>query len=327
MAKSAIYLYIVQNPSILKLPLLFSQYLYQHKLLNLPGIGSFELDPSVAIPEANDKNTADFKKFIRFIQKPVLKPDDEFIDFIRLNTGKIRPLAESDIDSFLDEGRLMLNIGKPFFITGIGTLHKNREGLYEFSPGEPTVERLEGEGAGEKIVRKRSVFDSGYSQLEPESNLLRKLLIAGGIIVGLTAIVWGGYILYNNNVEPQTAEQPGSANTQDTSSGTVPPTDSLLADTSSASAIDSTAAKAPQLVADPGSYKFVLETTSNKNRAVKRIAFLNTISPRMKMETNDSTSFKIFVMLPSAAADTNRIKDSLNSWYWGRKEMKVSIEK
>lgn len=311
----------------MKLPLLFSQYLYQHKLLNLPGIGSFELDPSVAIPDPADKNTADFKKFIRFIQKPVLKPDDEFIDFIRVNTGKIRPLAESDVDSFLDEGRLLLNIGKPFFITGIGTLQKNRAGLYEFSPGEPTVERLEGEGHGEKIVRKRSAFDSGYSQLEPESNILRKLLIAGGIIVGLTAIVWGGYILYNNNVEPQTTEQTTSSKTQDSTLGSVPPTDSLVSDSSAAAARDSITAPAPQLTADPGSYKFVLETTSSKNRAMKRMAVLNTVSPRMKMETGDSAFFKIFVMLPASAADTNRIKDSLNSWYWGRKEMKVSIEK
>ncbi len=114
----------------LKLSSVFAQYLYQHKKLNLPGIGSFDIDPSVSVPDVAEKSSADFGQYIHFTNKPVARPDEEFIDFIRVQTGKIRPLAESDLESYLSDGKLLLNIGKPFFIEGVGTLHKVREVNY-----------------------------------------------------------------------------------------------------------------------------------------------------------------------------------------------------
>ena len=33
----------------------------------------------------------------------------------------------------------MLNIGKPFYLEGIGTITKNKTGKFDFSPGEYTV--------------------------------------------------------------------------------------------------------------------------------------------------------------------------------------------
>jgi hypothetical protein len=314
----------------LKLSHVFAKYLYQQRILSLPGIGVFQIDPSVNIPETVDKNTPDFRQYIRYEQKPVQKPDEEFIDYIRVQTGKIKPLAESDLESFLSDGKLLLNIGKPFFIEGIGTLQKSREGVYEFSPGEPVIERLEGEKTGEKIVRPRPSFDSGYSQIEHDSNSSRKLLIAFGVVVGLTAIIWGGYALYNRNVAPLEAEKttiPAGTDTSAGSGSSISSADTPLNTTDSSATVAATdSVKTAVPVADPGTYKFILETTTSKNRALKRIGFLNTLSPRMKLETADSSFFKIYVILPAAATDTSRIKDSLNAWYWGRPELKVSIE-
>jgi hypothetical protein len=300
----------------------FSQYLYQNKQLNLPGIGSFEIDSSVTIPETIDKNTPDFKQYIRYTQKPIQRPDDDFIDFIRIQTGKIRPLAESDLDSFLSDGKLLLNIGKPFFIEGIGTLHKVREGTYEFMPGHPVLERLQGDKGDEKIVKKRPAFDSGYSQLEPDNNSNRKMLIGIGLAIGLGAVIWGGYSLYNRNTQPL---MPAAIEDRQ-EAVTAPDTQNTNHVDTSNKSVDSAATVNTPAPVSAGTFRYVLETTTSKTRALKRIGQLELISPRMRLETNDSTTFRIVVDLPGTVNDTSRIKDSLNTWYWGRKEMKVSID-
>src|SRR4029453_9831517 len=107
---------------ILKLSSLFAKYLYQYKTLRLPGIGIFTLDPAITIPDPTDKLFPDFLQNIQYTQQTVNAPDEDFINFIRTETGKIKPLAESDLDSFLSDGKILLNIGKPFLIEGIGFL-------------------------------------------------------------------------------------------------------------------------------------------------------------------------------------------------------------
>jgi hypothetical protein len=314
----------------LKLSSVFAQYFYQNKKLNLPGIGSFEIDPSIPISDSSDKNAPDFKQHIRFTKKAIQKPDDDFIDFIRIQTGKIRPLAESDLESYLSDGKLLLNIGKPFFLEGIGTLHKVGEGDYEFAAGAPVMERLEGDKAGEKIIKKRPAFDSGYSQIEPDNNSNRKALFGIGLALGLGAVIWGGYSLYNRNTEPLTPaaiednQPPQSATTPvDTATKQTIDTTTRAAVTDS---IPVTPAPVSQASVIPGTFRYILETPATKTRALKRINQLALVSPKMKMETTDSTSFKIYIDLPGTPADTSRVKDSLNTWYWGRKEMKVSIQ-
>jgi hypothetical protein len=315
----------------LKLSSVFAQYLYQHKKLNLPGIGTFEIDPSVSIPDVAEKNAPDVQQYIHFTKKQIQRPDDDFIDFIRIQTGKIRPLAESDLESYISDGKLLLNIGKPFFLEGIGTLHAIREGDFEFTPGAPVMERLEGEKSGEKVIKKRPAFDSGYSQIEPDNNNNRKALVGIGLALGLAAVIWGGYSLYNRNTEPITpaaiedrpepAATPVASQPDTTTTVVSPPRDSI-----SLKPADIATSPSTQPAATTGTVRYILESTSNKARALKRINQLALVSPRMKLQTTDSAFFRIYVDLPGTPADTVRIKDSLNAWYWGRKEMKVSVE-
>ncbi|MHA4845727.1 hypothetical protein ACX0G7_16250 [Flavitalea antarctica] len=314
----------------MKLSSVFAQYLYQNKKMNLPGIGTFEIDPSIPLPDSSDKNAPDFKQYIRFTKKSIQKPDDDFIDFIRIQTGKIRPLAESDLESYLSDGKLLLNIGKPFFLEGIGTLHKIGEGDYEFVAGAPVMERLEGDKAGEKIIKKRPAFDSGYSQIEPDNNNNRKALLGIGLVLGLAAVIWGGYSLYNRNTEPLTPaaiedNQPPVSAATPVDTGTTQTVDTTLRAPLTDS-VPVTAAPVNQASVTPGTFRYILETPATKARAIKRINQLALVSPKMKLETPDSISFKIYIDLPGTPADTARIKDSLNAWYWGRKEMKVSIQ-
>lgn len=293
----------------------------------MPGIGIFSLDDKVTIPDSDEKNVRDFSQHIQFKQANIAKADDALIDFIRAHTGKIKPLAESDLESYVADGKLMLNIGKPFHIEGIGTLVKNRNGVYEFTAGEPIIERLESmqpmkerESAGkEKTPQKKSVFDEDYYPHESRGVSSRRMIILGGIVLGLAVVIWGGYTLYNKKVEPDPA---------------VTETNILRADSTQQAAVADSVARA-KAVADSiqaansvaaGNYKFIFESTNNKRRALRRHQQVSDISPRIKMESNpDSTQFNIYVVLPAIAADTSRLKDSLNAWYYGSRPLRVTI--
>lgn len=307
----------------MKLSILLAQYFYQHKQLNLPSIGSFTLDAAVTVPDPNDKNFREFLKYVQFSQQPIAKPDDALIDYIRAHTGKIKPLAESDLESYLADGKLLLNIGKPFHIEGIGTLFKNKLGIYEFTPGEPSLERMglasepkETERSAIGPPKKKSAFDENYSRIEAHHNRRKGLLVGTLVVIGLAVILWGGYTLYNSN-DGKELSTPAQQLAADTTA--------RLADSSSKAPADSTPV-APASNVPPGNYKYIAETTTRKARAMKRHAFLMTLNRDFKLETKDSLTFDITVIIPGTPADTTRIKDSLNAWYYGTKPIKVRIE-
>lgn len=294
----------------LKLSALFGKYLYQHKTLSLPGLGVFSLDPSAAIPETTDKNFHEIYQHITFRQQPVLKPDEELIDFIRTHTGKIRPLAESDLESYLSDGKILLNIGKPFYFEGIGTLQKNRQGTYDFIPGLPLVDRLsvQQEEISAEDAQQRFDPEPARNYTSGNNNSLKAVLVVLAILLGLAAIVWGGYLLYNsgNNTSEGTAIGDSSVVVAPDSNTVNQGLDSVqgdsLMDLSPATGTDS--------------IRYVIETTPNKTRALRRFSQLQLNGQDIRMRVNgDSTLFDLYFTLPVATGDSTRIKDSLKRFY------------
>jgi hypothetical protein len=300
--------------------------------LNIPGIGQFSIDPSVSIPEPTDKNFGEFLQSIQFNPKTISRPDEELIDFIRQKTGKIKPLAESDLDSYLSDCKMVLNIGKPLYFEGIGTLQKNKEGRLDFIHGQLASERLEPtvpERIVEKAADKKPLYNTEYISGQSSSNLLlRRLLMIGGTVIALGVIVWGGYLLYSKKTSPDSdnaAEVRQSAQayipadslnagTADSSSLSIPPADTIKTE----AAVVNTNTPA-------GYYKFVCEDTRTAKRAFDRFKILKEHDSRFQMETKDSIRYSIFVVLPANAADTTRIKDSLKAWYWGTRDRYIRI--
>lgn len=300
----------------MKLSALFARYLYQHKELSLPGIGLFSIGSSVTIPDATDKNFNDFFQHIKYEQKPVLFPDEALINFIRTETGKIKPLAESDLDSFLSDGKILLNIGKPFHIDGIGSLTKTKSGAFEFKPGDPTLPKLEGfynNSNHDEGIKKKSPYGNEYTQ----NNDSRKLAVAAALIGGLIFIVWGGYMLYNRNAVSKSETVTPVITTSDTVSNA-----NVILD-SAQKIINSSREQLQRSSSAAAGYKFIIERTANKSRALKRFQQLKDNGADIKMESNDSTLFALYVIIPASPSDTSRIKDSLKTWY-GRK--KIFIE-
>jgi hypothetical protein len=289
----------------LKLAALFAKFLYQHKELRLPGLGVFTLDPSVPIPDSADKNFSEFTRHIQFVQKPVSHADEEFINFIRTETGKIKPLAESDLDSFLSDGKILLNIGKPFHIEGIGYLQKNREGVYEFTAGDAIAPKpsMHTDQTIEEPARSKSFFAEESTQ--PNRN--RKLIIGAIAVAAVALVVWLGYSLYNRNTGPrETVANDTPATTAGSSSALL---DSVQ------SKIDSVRKAELSRSNSTGRYKFVIERTANRNRAYRRYNQIKESLADIKLESRDSTLFTLYFILPAQPSDTARIRDSLQIWY------------
>jgi len=84
----------------LKFAPLLAQFLYTHKRLDLPGIGSFILDPSTVVDsELTKQGKPAILEGVSFENNSAIKQSAELISFIAGQTGKIKALAAADLDS------------------------------------------------------------------------------------------------------------------------------------------------------------------------------------------------------------------------------------
>ena len=309
---------------------------------------------------------------ISFKNANIQTPDDALINYLKEHTGKMKSLVAADLDFFLTTGKQLLNIGKPFYIEGIGTLTKNKDGNFAFSPGDYLVAKVEDLRHPER--RPAPSATASYEEPpreDPKGNSMRQTLLLVGIVGGLIAIAWGGYYLYkrNNYTEPtsenrarvipettttkpvDTSALAGNRPAGDSASGSsTPPKDTALANagaknsnpadasaakpvtpsptTAAAKSPTTTAATTQPVAHDPvptgaqSLYRFIILRTENKNHAIRRYNQLLGYQLNIKMETKDSTFFKLYFPIAATIRDTTHIRDSLADVY----ASKVSIE-
>jgi hypothetical protein len=298
----------------LKIPLLLVQYLYNNRKMSLPGLGIFTLDKSVVLPDEHDRTLLSMPNAVQFQNANIAAADKELITFICENTGKIRPLAISDLDSYLSLGTEMLNIGKPFYLEGIGTISKNKSGKFDFTPGEYTVFR---ENTPSPEQEKKKIYAKDKNQqAAPSPSQNRTGLKLFALVVALAIVGWGGWRMYknispagteNNSDSPAIVQEKPPATTDTTGlSNTVH--DSLKS-AATDSAIPSSAGS------QPSTYKFVILATTNRPRAIRRYNQLTSFDLKVHLYQKDSSFFKVYFEFPALAKDTIHIKDSLRREY------------
>jgi hypothetical protein len=283
--------------------------------MSLPGLGIFTLDQSVVLPEENDRTLLSTPNAVQFQNANIPSADKELISFICEHTGKIRPLAISDLESYLNLGTEMLNIGKPFYLEGIGTITKNKTGKFDFSPGEYAVIKEHGDSheAGKKGHPSRDKKQMDMPTPVPGRNMLKILVFAGALVV----VCVGGWLMYKRN-NPASMEQTSDSNNATTEQ--LPPvTDSAVSATTKK---DSSKLRQPDSVnpsisggQEPAGYKFILLTTHNKPHALRRYNQLLSFDLKIHLYQKDSSFFKVYFQFPALAKDTTHIKDSLRREY------------
>jgi hypothetical protein len=290
----------------LKLAYLLAQYLYTNKRLDLPGIGTFLLDPSAIIETENNKNRPALPEGISFQNDAAIQNSPELVSYISSKSGKMKVLAESDLESHLQMVQQFLNINKPFSFEGIGTLVKIKQGQYAFTQGNSITDKLKDNSGKEKqgLSKKENVAAKyqAYLATPVARSRWRKPVIIMLVLCGIGLAIWGGYAI--STKQTKITEESLSENNADQ---TIPVNDSSQLNKQGAGTIQKTNISSHN-------YKYVLEV-AKAYKAFKRFKTLkdSKLSNVVQLETTDSVQYKLFVLLP-VTTDTTRIIDSLTSF-------------
>jgi hypothetical protein len=315
----------IEKSNTLKVPLLIAQYLLLNRSLSLQGLGTFKLENYYENPVENEKEGLKIPDdSISFLPDKKTIQDDGLISFIAKESGKIKPLASADLDSFVELGKQLLNISKPFSIEGLGLIQKKSTQELEFIQGEIVIQKKE-----EATVKKKKtngedttgtsgiiMFDEKFVKGRKGGSGKQRVVLAFMILVGVGIIGVVGYYFYNQSRKATE----NSKEIQKPSASIIPVTD-----TTSQKPADSLSIAPPTTVTQTpvqDGFNVVLEISSRK-RAAKRYAFLKEGGYNVVMTTKDSVEFKLAIPVNKPLSDTAHYRDSLSSFF-GRK---VWIEK
>lgn len=297
-----------------------AQYLYENKSLKLQAIGTFTLDGKVSLPHAQEKEIYYPIEGLAFNYNPKEVLDESLIVFLVKRLGKIQPLVRSDLDSYLSNIKQFINLGKPYTIEGIGTLSKNNNGLYEFTPGNflPAKEEL-------NPRRENAEHNYPVSSKTSAAKVFIIILIILASLAALGGIGWGISTLMSKKMSDNNdqQEQQGQADTllnkeEPAVTDTAPKPTEKPADTAAnQSAVG--AAEATSNAPDTEHYKLIFELTKSRNRAVSRTTKLTDVyhmrSFYDSLSDANGKTYRLFVPAHIRAQDTVHYKDSLKRFF------------
>ncbi|HEY2720228.1 MAG TPA: hypothetical protein VGI82_00800 [Chitinophagaceae bacterium] len=306
----------------MKLAALLAQYLYDQKKLELTGIGRFLLDTSAR----RNTDAQHLSEGITFENDTSPKENSSLVEYISKETGKMKALASSDLNSYVELATQFLNIGKPFQIEGIGTLVKHKNGQLEFTADHLLIDKVKDTGI--KELSATSISDESlttYESLRPHaerSSGFKKISVGFLVALTIALIIYLGYRTYKTNSSQSTEER--SSTTE-----AVPASDTTKY-VSATSKVDASTAMNPKtpsgIKTTGGNYHFVVEVASKK-RAYYRFNMLRKNNVPIQIGTADSINYKLYFTLAATPADTARINDSLTIWYPAINHKKTYAEK
>lgn len=296
----------------MKIEQALGHYLLKNRSLSLQGIGTFHLDAPVP-------NTADTERpiilpenAVSFHYDPRTTEDESLVDFIVEHTHKIKPLASSDLESFLSLGRQFLNIGKPFVLQNIGTLDKTNSGELVFKPGHLVAEKIEPhkiQNNEPEVEADEENYFNEYQQQRKSRNG-PKLLLVFLILLVLGFMGWSiWHYLGNKKDIPEniTSTEP-IVPLPDTSHFQK---DSTIIANAVIDSIDSVQ-KSPS---DSVNFKMVIGQYRTAAAAERRLNELKSYRRNVIMYTDDSVTFKVAEPFNLPLSDTTKIMDSMKRYY------------
>ncbi|MEQ1554567.1 MAG: hypothetical protein ABL929_10330 [Ferruginibacter sp.] len=294
----------------MKIEQLIVQYLYSNKKVILQEIGAFEISNDINIPVDSEKDTILPENTIVFTHNPKASIDDGLITFIVENTRKIKPLATSDLESFIGLNKQFLNIGKPLIIEGLGTLIKTQNGDLSFL--QATTSHIQIKEQPKLITEKQNDTISFTTAPKATKEPINKKLI-----FGIVASVFFGVISFftykyftnkSHNTNDITAE-----NIVDTAITThaTNVTDTL----STTNIIDTSSKINTANIIDSNIFYVVIKEYQNLAIAQKRLNTLTSYGNKLVLTTKDSVTYKMRMPFKLPITDTLKVRDSLNKFF------------
>lgn len=288
------------------------QYLFTTKKLTLEGIGTFLLYNTAPDSSDPEKPALLPEKSIIFKYDPKAKEDPDLVNFIVEYTNKIKPLASSDLESFLSLGRQFLNIGNPFVLQNLGTLEKINSGELVFKPGHIIDQKLEPQKVKIEEPENEEQEENFFNdyQKDRKNNSVPKAILAFLVIAALIFLAWGIWhygFSKKNDTETLESTEPIVPITDSSH----PKKDSLIiANTESDS--NNIQKNHP---GDSTTFNIVVRRYRSKNAAIKRLEELKNYRRNVIMYTDDSEIYKIAEPFTLPLSDTTKIIDSLKRYY------------
>ena len=294
----------------MKIDQLIVQYLYQNKQVALQGIGIIKINSAVVLPvEADYILPAN-----AFLFEYNLKTTEDIglVDYIVQETKKIRPLASSDLDSYALLAKQFLNLGKPLYIDGVGTIQKNQLGNYEFIAGQFITPKISDIPKQEREKRDESVsFETEKAPNNRERNLMIVLTAVGVLLVVLVLYY---FVVVENTSAPVLPKQVATLNSlvkKDTIKKIITPTDTFVKKIADSSLTVVNAA-------DPNSFSIVLKEYATESAAQKALTRLSNYGHHLQISKNTFGKYELAMPFKMPLADTLRIKDSLAKFFGGK---------
>ena len=296
----------------MKLSPLIGQYLQSNKSVNIAGFGKFFIDEFSPVSDENEQRSSKNASPIQYSYTPNIPTDPEFINYIIKETGKIRPLAIADLETYTSLAIQLLNISKPFVIEGVGTLVNNNKGVYDFIPGHFEPPKINTDSEKERKLRNAGDHASTERLSEENYQYGREAKKSFSIkprqaLFGLLGLVFAGLAAWAVIRYLNKKDKPAIEKTKTTTE----PGD-IQADTGNLSKT-----KVPVVFTDSNqvvTYK-VIHEVAGKLRADARLTKLKSYKDLTEMEPLDSNNYKLFVRVTSAVRDTARKKDSVRHNY------------
>jgi flagellar basal body-associated protein FliL len=282
---------------------LLGEYLYQQKQVTLPGIGTFEMNDMVNAYDSKEGTLPE--DAIRFTQNNQAVIDDNLLSFLVQQSGKMKPLALSDLESYISNGRQLLNIGKPFTIKGIGSLTKMGNEL-RFEQSTHVIEKAETQAVyavRDRTRRKEEVKELDFDAATKKGGN-KKIMIALASAIALALIAWAIYLALPKN-EPSETTQTFEQQTDTTQT---------------VSSNDTTTSVNPanniqqQTAPVDTSFQLLLFSFNDTVKANNELRKQLSRRKNVALVQKDST-YKIILTVNRPSADTTKVKDSLKSYY------------
>jgi hypothetical protein len=298
----------------MKMEQLIVQYLYSNKKLTLQEIGTFIISSDINIPVDSEKDTVLPDNAIEFKYDPKAEVDEGLIDYIVSNSRKIRPLATSDLESFISLNKQFLNIGKPLVIEGLGTLHKTQVGDYAYTQAGTSHVMLQDTPkiVTEKIIEKVS-FATPPKEKSGSVNKIVIVGVLGFIVLSALGLLVYYFITKNDSTNTNTENNSEvSAPSKDTSTSK----QTNITDTSVAKKLkDSLATIRPINTTDTNSFYIVIKEFTDLALAQKRYAVLTNYGNKLVLTTKDSVTYKLRMPFQKPLSDTLHVKDSIGIFF------------
>ena len=285
---------------------LIVQYLYSNKKVTLQEMGVFTITSDIHIPEDSDKDIVLPVDAIQFVYDPKAPVDDGLVAFIMESTRKIKPLAYSDLESFIILNKQFLNIGKPLVFEGLGTLQKTQVGHYSFTQAATShvineeMPKLITEKLKEKVT-----FATPQKEKNTGNNKTALWVLLGVIVLG--AALATIYFMNKNKKE--------IGNVNETVSNIVDTLPEKNTADTTAAVVNKPAVIVPNNLNDSNSFYIVIKEFSDLATAQKSFKKLTSYGNKLVLTTKDSSTYKMRMPFIKPLTDTLRVKDSLAKFF------------